>query len=452
MSSLSRQLAQFSRDLRYEDIPGDIVAAARNAILDTIGVMVFGSSLPWSRIVIEYATLYGGIGASTIIGTEFKVSTPLAALANGTLAHAFEMDNLRQPSAGVHHGSTIVPALLAMAEERRSSGKDLITAFVAASEVMSRIGLAADNSAEKIGFHSPGLTGPFGSALAAGRLLGLNIDQLTNAFGISGSLCSGLLAFSKAGNGGMVKRLHTGRASEGGVLAARLAAGGFQGPEVVLEGKFGFFDAFTRDPKMEALLAGLGTVWETARICTKRYPCHITAQTPVRALDELKTVHGFGGDDIAEIDVASSEKVLSHHNITKANDITTVQYSLPFCLGIAAYRDPNDPNSFLDSPHKDAGIVQLAQRVKVSLNEESLKPGSAWATQLRVVLKDGREFSNERRDFRGAPSDPMSDAEYDEKFLTMTATLGDRAKNLLGLLRQVENIADMQALEFAARA
>jgi 2-methylcitrate dehydratase PrpD len=445
-SSYSQTLARFAVDLRYEDIPEAIVAVARNALIDSVGVMVFGSTLPWSRIVMDYATAYGGAGAASIMGTRAKVATPFAALANGTLAHAFEMDNLRQPSAGVHHGSTIAPALFAMAQERGTSGRDVIAAFVAASEVMSRIGLAADNTAEKLGFHSPGLTGPFGSAIAAGRLLGLTAEQMTQAFGIAGSLCSGLLAFSKAGNGGMIKRLHTGRASEGGVLAARLAAGGFQGPTVIFEGRFGFFEAFTREPKIDALFAGLGSVWETARICTKRYPCHITAHTPVRALDELKTANGFTGDDIAEIHVASSEKVLSHHNLTKANDITTVQYSLPFCLATTAYRDPGDPNSFLDNPHQDARIVALAQKVHVTLNEESAKPGSAWATKMRVVLKDGRELTKDRRDFRGAPSDPMSDAEFDQKFLATTVSLDAQAPKLLAGLRRLETLTDLRGL------
>lgn len=356
------------------------------------------------------------------------------------------MDNLRQPSAGVHSGSTIVPGLLAVAEETGASGRDVIASFVAAGEVMSRIGIAADNSAEKLGFHSPGLTGVFGSAIAAGRLYGLDAARMNAAFGIAGSLCSGLLAFSKAGNGGMVKRLHTGRASEGGVLAARLAAGGFVGPDVVLEGKFGFFEAFTREPKFDELLKGLGEMWETARICTKCYPCHITAHTPVRALEELKWANDLKGDDIAEIQVASSEKVLSHHNITRAQDIGTVQYSLPYCLATAAYRNPSDPNSFLDNPHEDPKIADLALRVRVSLNEESLLPGKAWATRMKLMLRDGRTVEAARSDFRGAPSDPMSTEELDAKFLSLTGSIGDRAPTLLGELRRLDEIADVRAL------
>jgi 2-methylcitrate dehydratase PrpD len=446
MSSPTQGLAEFGSKLAFDDIPSAIIGKATDAILDTVGVCAFGSTLPWSRIVIDYANLYGQGGASTIIGTTHRVSAPLAALANGALAHGFEMDNLRQPSAGVHSGSTIVPGLLAIGEEVGASGRDVVAAFVAACEVMSRIGDAANNTAEKLGFHSPGLTGTFGSAVAAGRLLGLDARQMTNAFGIAASLCSGLLAFSKAGNGGMVKRLHTGRASEGGVLAARLAAGGFTGPDVVLEGKFGFFEAFTREPRFEKLLQGLGTEWETTKLAVKCYPIHVTAHTPVQALEDLRNEHGFSPDDVAEIHIATSEKVLSHHNIVNPADIATVQYSLPFCIATAVYRDPKDPASFLANPHEDAKIKALAQKVHLTLNPGSLPPGPAWATRLKIVLTNGKELTAERSDFRGAPSNPMSPAELDAKFLSLSTEVVPDAQLLLKRLRnlvELDNVAKL---------
>jgi 2-methylcitrate dehydratase PrpD len=373
--------------------------------------------------------------------------TPFAALANGVLGHAFEMDNLRQPSMGVHYGSTLVPALFAVGEEVHASGNDILAAFVAGSEVMCRIGLAAENSAEKVGFHSPGVTGTYASTVAAGRLLDLTKEQMVQAFGIAGSLCSGLLAFSKAGNGGMVKRLHIGRASESGVLAARLAKNGFTGPDTILEGKFGVFAAFTRDPKMERLLDGLGTRWETLRVCVKCYAAHITAHTPMRLLEDLKREHGFTGDDIAEIRVATSEKVLSHHNITSAKDVATAQYSLPFCLAITAYRDPREAKSFLDAPHEDKAIKDLATRVKLRLNPESERPGRAWATDLDVVLRDGRTLSISGDGFRGAPDTPMSDAELHAKFLALSKGIGeDRSRRLLDGLQRLEHYEDIAVL------
>jgi 2-methylcitrate dehydratase PrpD len=446
MPSLSQHLSEFATNLTYEAIPPHVRQQAVDAILDTVGVTVFGSTLPWSRIVIDYATRYGGGGTSTILGTTQHVNAPFAALANGALGHAFEMDNLRQPSAGVHAGSTLAPALFAIGEEVGANGRDLVTAFVAGQEVMSRIGDAAANTAEKLGFHSPGLTGVFGSVVVAGRLLKLDAHQMVQAMGIGGSMCSGLLAFSKAGNGGTIKRLHTGRASEGGVLAARLALDGFEGPDVILEGKFGFFEAFTRDPKLDRVLKDLGTKWETSKICVKCYSCHVTAHTPVQALEDLRAEHEFTADDVAEIRIATSEKVLSHHNILNPQDIATAQYSLPFCIGTALYRDVREPASFLGDPHKDANIIAMAHKVKLSLNPDSEPPGPAWATVLTVVLKDGRELTSERSDFRGAPTNPMSAEELDAKFLSLTKNVVSDAPELLRRLRALDALGDVRTL------
>jgi 2-methylcitrate dehydratase PrpD len=447
MTSQTRTLAAFGATLSFEEIPEAVIEHASNAILDTVGVSVFGADLPWSQLIIDYATHYGSGGTSTIMGTHHRVAAPLAALANGALAHGFEMDNLRQPSAGVHHGASLVPAAFAIGEEVGSSGRDILAAFVAGSEVMSRIGLAADNTAEKIGFHSPGITGTFGATVVAGRLLGLTSEQMVNAFGIAGSLCSGLLAFSKAGNGGMVKRLHLGRASEGGVLAARLARSGFNGPDVILEGKYGVFQCFTREPNMDLLVDALGSRWETLRICVKCFACHITAHTPITLLESLKKEHAFAGADIAEMQVATSEKVLSHHDNTEPNDITSAQYSLPICLAIAALRDPRDPSSFRDNPHEDAAIRSLAKRVHLTLNEDSKAPGQAWATRLTVVLSDGRKLNAAGKDFRGAPSNPMSAAELEGKFLALAAGLGNgKGAALLAKLRMLGELEDVRTL------
>lgn len=445
--SATRKLAAFGHGLSIDQIPQNVLAKAKESIIDTVGVCVFGATLPWGRMVIDYAKLYGPGGAATIFGTDDKVATPMAALANGVLGHAFEIDNLRQPSMGVHHGSTLIPAGLAIGEEVHASGRDLLAAFVAGSEVMSRIGLASDNTAEKVGFHSPGITGTFASAVAAGRLLHLMPEQMVQAFGIAGSLCSGLLAFTKAGNGGMVKRLHAGRASESGVLAARLAKSGFTGPDIVLEGKFGVFEAFTRGPKMERLLDGLGTHWETLRICVKCYAAHITAHTPIRLLEDMKREHGIKGDDIAEIRAATSEKVLSHHLIVAPKDVATAQYSLPFCLAIAAYRDPRQPKSFLDKPHEDPKLQDLAKRMSFTLNEESNQPGKAWATKMDVTLRDGRVISVEGNGFRGAPDTPMSEAEIDTKFMMLTSSLGEaKSRKLLQRLKEIESCSDVNSL------
>ena len=245
MAGETKALAEFATALRYEDIPAPAVAIAKACIIDTVGVVLFGSTLPWSKIVADYVH-HVGDGPSTVLGSAFRhASAPGAAFANGAFAHAFEFDNLRQPSTGVHPGATVLTGALAAAEEAKAGGRELITAFVAGVECMFRIAHAAKSTSEKLGFHAPGITGVFGSAVAASRIMELSAAQTTMAMGIGGSFCSGLMAFVKSGQGGMVKRIDMGRAAEGGVTAAMLAARGFEGPEVILEGKFGALDAFS---------------------------------------------------------------------------------------------------------------------------------------------------------------------------------------------------------------
>src|SRR5262249_18339109 len=156
-------------------------------------------------------------GRSWILGADGPgVQPPMAALANGALSHAFEIDNVvTNPGAGVHPGATLLPPGLAVAQQSGGSGRDLLTAVVAGgAEGMIRIGWATRHTNEVHGFHAPGTTGPFGAAIAAGRFLKLDADGMTNALGIAGSLCGGLMEFAKSGTGAMVKRLHIGRACE----------------------------------------------------------------------------------------------------------------------------------------------------------------------------------------------------------------------------------------------
>src|SRR5262252_5694234 len=241
----TQKLAEFAASLRYEDAPADVVERARNTIIDTVGTVVFGYDLPWSQMIVAQARRSGPGGKSRILGVGGPlVQAPAAAFANGALAHAYELDNLTSPGAGVHPGAILLAAGLAVAQERGLSGRDLLTAFIAGAEVMIRIGRATRHTNEQRGFHAPGTTGPFGGAIAVGKLLGFDAGKMTNALGIAGSLCCGLMEFARSGTGAMVKRLHLGRAAESGVLAASLASEGFTGPVSVIEGGFGYLRVF----------------------------------------------------------------------------------------------------------------------------------------------------------------------------------------------------------------
>ena len=446
MSTPASQLAQFAAGLAYESIPAEVVECAKACILDTVASMIHGAPFPWSKMVIDYVRESSAQGHASVVGTPFTAVPSLAAFANGALSHAFELDCTYDPSVGAHPGAGAAVPALAVAEAQKASGKDLLKAFVAGSEVMYRIADAGRNSIEKLGFHSPGLVGVFGGAVAAGCLLGLDAERLTNAIGIGGSLCSGRLEFSKSG-GGMVKRLHIGRAAEGGLTAATLALKGMTGPATILEGQFGFLNGYCRGHEVERLTANLGSVWHTTTISHKRYACHSFTQVPVTAALELKRKHGISTRDIASITVAGLERMISHHNIPDPQDLAMAQYSVPFCVALAFCRDPLDPGVFSAVSLNDPEIRNLGRQVKLEVLED-LPKDNPKASRVTVVLKDGRNFTQDQQYFPGMPQRRLTRESLRAKFDTLTAALPKlQASQLFDSLIALENVSDVSELK-----
>jgi 2-methylcitrate dehydratase PrpD len=426
------QLAEYAASLRYKDLPPEVIACARDCIIDTVATCICGSALPWSRIVIDYAERTGPGGASRILGRGSAVQAPAAALANGALAHAFELDALTRPGAGAHPGATVLPPALAVAQQAgvSATGRDLIAAFVAGNEVMIRIGRATGHTNEARGFHAPGTTGPFGAAVACGHLLGLDAGKMANALGIAGSLAGGLLEFAK-GDGGMVKRLHLGRASEAGVLAASLAAAGFTGPRTVIEGEFGFLRVFCTEFDEAELTRGLGRDYVTLSTVLKRYPVHATAHAAVRAVRDLQAEHRFSGGDVEAITVTGSRRMVERHAIAEPADLMLAQYSIPFCVALALHREARDPESYGESALADPQIRALTRRVRI-VPEKGGGHGAMGSTVM-VVLADGRHLE------RHVDSGLLEAGELADKFTRLTrAALGERSAALYERLLRLE--------------
>ncbi len=433
----SRALAEYASGLRYEDIPADVVQIAKNSIADTFAIMSFGAAMPWSRMITDYARTNSAPGRSRILGTVDCASPPAAALCNGAFAHAFEMDNLTKPNSGSHPGATVLSSILALAQDKGVGGRELVTAFVAGSEVMIRIGHATRHSNEKHGYHAPGTTGPFGAAAGSARLLKLDADKTANAIGIAASTAAGILEFAKSGTGAMVKRLHLGRAGESGVLAASLAERGFTGPSSALEGEFGFIKVFCREYDMDALVRGLGSVWVSRSILTKRYACHITAHTPVDSAIALREAHQIRPEDIASMRVAGTERMLRANNIPRPKDLMMSQYSIPYCVALSMFHNPMDPGSFNDATAADPQILDLCARTSMVLAPPPDNQGD-MTTTLTITLKDGRSFERRATHFKGTPEEALTVDELRTKFLLVTKQFGnekmaktfDRIQNL----------------------
>lgn len=433
------RLAEYAASLRYDSVPAPVLQRAKDCIADTVATIISGADLPWSRMVVAYALRNGAGGKCRLLsGGDITVHAPSAALAHGALTHAFELDNLTKPDSGAHPGATLFSSGLAVAQEKGLSGKELLTAFVAGAETMIRIGRATKHTNEARGFHAPGTTGPFGAAVTVGRLMGLDAAKMTNAMGIAGSLAGGLLEFAHSGTGAMVKRLHLGRAAESGVLAASLAAEGFTGPTTVLEGEYGFLHVFCREWDLAELTRGLGENYVTMTIMLKRFACHITAHNPVEAVLDLRATHGFSAADVASIDILGNERMAKVNNIPAPRDVMIAQYSIPFSVALAVYRDPRDPRSFDEAAVHDPDIRSLASRITMSV-----VPGQErrdLACTVTITLKDGRVLAQRVTSFKGTPERPFDQAELREKFLLLTGHLGrDRMGRMFDRLQRIED-------------
>ncbi len=415
----ARRLAAHACALDFADLPAGTVAAAETCLIDAVACAIFGSALPWSRLLAE--TVGTGGGPCRFPGFPAEGLEPTAAaLVLGAWCHAFELDSLRKPGIGVHPGATVALPALAVAQAVGASGRDLIRAIVAGCEVSFRLGLASHHRFESRGFHAPGITGPLGAGVAAALLMGADEGQMVATMGLAASFAGGLLAFSAAGHGGMVKRLHLGRAAEGGVLAARLARAGYEAPDTALDGRFGVLDAFCDGAEPDLLTRGLGEEPHAIRrLCLKRYAAHVTAQAPIELLREMMDRHGFGPGQIARIRLAVGDKVLSHHAGTAPADISLAQYSVPFALAISAFGDPDDPALFAGETWRRAEVRDLAQRIQLTRRE-----GGGWGAGMAVVLADGRVFEGTREDFLGCPERPLDRAALRSRFLRLAAALG----------------------------
>jgi 2-methylcitrate dehydratase PrpD len=444
----TERLAAYAAALRYEDLPPEVVQRAKDCIIDAVATISFGAELPWSKMIIAYAQRYGsgGEAKSAVLGTGgLRLNAPAAALANGALGHAFELDATTEPNSGTHPSATLFTSALAVAQEQGLGGRDVVTAFVAGGEAMYRIGYATKHSNETRGFHAPGTTGPFGAAVAVARLRQFDAARMTNSLGIAGSLACGLLEFVSAGNGAMVKRLHLGRAAESGVLAATLAGEGFTGPSTVLEGEFGFLRVYCNEWDLSQLTRGFGTEYFTKKITMKRYACHMTAQNPVEAMQDLRDEHKFSPADIGSIVIAGDERVATRNNIPAPEDKMMAQYSVPFSVALSLYRDARDPRSFNDDAViHDRVILDLASRIKaVRAVNQSRQDTTATVT---ISLKDGRQLSRSVTSFKGTAERPLDQAELKEKFMLMTAQRG-RAK-MEAMFERLQHIETEKTLDW----
>ncbi len=421
-SSLSAELAEFLSGLRGR-IASAHLAAAGNCVIDTLGCIAHGAGLPWSVAATRHALATGGGGRCTVVARPERASAAMAAFANGAAAHAFEFDDVHEEAVN-HPGAVVVPAALAVAEELDASGAAFLEAVVVGYEAMARAGLAVGPVSHMLaGFHPTSMSGVFGAAAAAAHLRGLGADRLNHAFGIAASLASGTMEF--ASSGGMAKRIHAARAAEGGILAASLAADGFEGAQDGLAGRYGFCRIFTDGPgpRPQLLTEGLGERWMIDEITIKPYPSCSDLHPMVQTTCELVDVQGLRAEDIERIVVYGTTKTAELNDVDGTESVMAAQYSAPFNVAAAVVADPADPVTFDPERIADPALAAMQAKVAPIVPAPEFDATYAWkqGARVQVTLTDGRVLERTVHGQKGSMHDPLSDDEIERKFWMMTA-------------------------------
>lgn len=410
-------LAEHVMRTPYSALPQQAVASSKRDILDTLGAAIGGSVAPGIDTLAGIVRHWGGRGESTLLLLGDRVPSPQAALVNAAMGHALDFDDTLDRAGSIHPGTSTLFASLATAERLGGvSGQDLLLAVTLGLDVACRLALAATVDR---GWHRTSLMGIFGATAAAGKLLGLSVEQLVNAFGIAYSQAAGNRQCIL--DGALTKRLQAGQAASSAVFAAQLAREDFTGAKSVFAGRFGFFPMHQPEGyDLSAITDTLGTIFRGAELSFKPYPCgrpnHAALDAALALYRQLDLAKAQSEADIAEVLVTTNPRTYADQfapgtTAWRPTQVVEAQFSLPFLIATALIRGRV---GIADVANVDApDVLALAERIRGESYSEAV-PG--WA-RVTVRHRDGRHANLETEPFAlGSPERPLHDAQLQDKF------------------------------------
>jgi len=445
----TRALAKFAAELTHDMIPPSVIERIKLCLLDTFGCGLFGSTLPWTRIVADFVRYLKGPQESTVWGHPFKVSAPDAALANGTAVHSFELDDLHKTSI-VHPGGVVITSAIAMAEHiGKCKGKELIAAIVAGYEVAIRVGMSVGTSHLQKGFHPTGTNGTFGAGAAAGRILNLDSEKMTHDLGIAGTQAAGLMA---AQYSAMVKRMHAGRAAQSGVYGALLAQKGLTGITNILEAEYGGYCKVMADSSdMNILTAGLGETYETRQVGFKPYAAGGSTHTAHEAVKFIMEKNSLTADMIDKVTIRATTATYQHTSWRyNPEGVTSAQMNMQYVVSVTALTGDIFIDQFTEEKINDPKIIEFSRKVDVIADPELDKLGSEFrhAVIAAIKIKDGRIFCERVDTAKGSIKNPMSHDEVIHKYEVLAGKVlnQNRVAELQAMVQNLEDVTDVREL------
>ena len=446
--SVSAHLADWVARLKPEHLDAAAERAAIDTAIDVLGLCVAAREMDYTRATMQ---AFDEPGDCTVIAQGRRLSPMAAAAINGTAAHGEDFDNTFE-GCPVHSGAVIVPASLAVAEHAKADGARTVLAIAAGIEVMCRLGLIADKSVHKAGFHPTAVLGTFAAAVSGAIVKRLPPPAIADSLGVAGSMASGIIEY--LADGSSTKRLHAGWAAQSGLRAVALGGAGFSGPGTVFEGTHGFFSAFAPSikPDFSLLLDDLGTRWVGSQLAFKPYACGTMVQPYIDCAIALRK-QGVQADEIESISCAVGEGTV--HRLWNPLSLKqqpptayAAKFSTPYCMAVAFLEGDAGLAQFTEEKVKDRAVLELAARITYWVDPKNEYPKN-YSGHLTAKLKDGRVIQIDQPHLRGGSRDPLSRSELEHKFRQNTSFGGwteDRAGALLAFGSRLHEQRDLSKL------
>lgn len=454
----TRRIAEFVSGLTYDAVPQEVRERIKLLILDSLGCALYGARTTWCEILQRTLSEVDQTRTTSVWGTNVRLSSPHAALVNGTQVQGFELDDVHRQGV-LHVGAVTLPALIAVTESHaRLSGRDFLAAAVAGYEIGPRVGMCMGQEHIGQGWHSGATVGVFSAAAGAARGLRLRAEQTVHALGIAGTQSAGLMA---AQFGAMVKRMHAGRSSQSGLYGALFAQKGFTGIIDVFEAPYGgFCTTFSRSTdrfNMNELSADLGERFETMRISLKFYSCVGSNHTTLDAIRAMQARRRFTIEEIDKIVVHGSQVTVDHVGWNyRPEGLTSAQLNLPFCVATLLLEGDVFVDQFKPESVHDEARIALSRKVQVVHDPEITALGSKFRHKVRVeiFLKDGYRDEETREAPRGSEKSFASADDIVEKFrkLTRSVMRDDQQAEVIDVILNMEKVDDMSRLPEVLRA
>jgi len=430
------------------ELPPVAIESVRHLTLDCIGCMLAGTSEPSAKIVTSSVVAWGGNPVAAVIGAGVRTSPVAAALANGTAAHALDLDDSHHPGF-LHPSAPLFPALLATAEACNASGLDVIAGYLYGLDVIAGIGNAINPHHYLLGWHATSTIGTLAAAAGAAKVRRLPAEAVSRALGIAASNTGGV----RRNFGSMTKPLHAGLAASAGVLAAELAAGSLSSGDEVLEGKGGWLDlnsagrAWTEAAVREPLDHGFGLALQGLAI--KRFAACGVTHPPIEAMLELRNQNGLRPEHVSRIRLVVNPLVPGIANHHRPRTGLEAKFSLEYCLAVAILDGAAGLAQFTDTHVEDVAVRAMVERVEIEIDPEvGMAHHMSWGCRLSVDLVAGGSLTTEVDLAKGKwLGVRLSEGEVVAKFLDSARSAGVNelvARETAARVLQLERISDLR--------